>query len=390
LLENFDKDGDWHYVKEERKATYTNLDPGKYIFHVKGANNAGLWNEKAASLEIIITPPLWGTWWFRIGMIGLAGFLTIFLYKLRTRSIKERNLHLENEVKSRTEEVLKHKDQVEKAYSRMNQAVQKITMSMEKMTNLADIVSETSSEFKSTSQRLATGANEHASSISEISSSLRELFTSASTNAGNAQDANEISSQTQTLMTNSIEDMKNLSGVMKRIHHSTNETESVIRTMEEIATMIQMLSVNAAIEAMRAGEMGKGFQAVAKEVQKLAEQSETAVQSTKNLIHNAIEQVEKGTQINQEVVKRFKDFSRLIERITVLIGEISSASVQQKLGIDQINTGVEQLNKVMQMSTDAAHDSVNRSENLFVHVEELRTLVNILNEAVQHLVGEQS
>lgn len=301
--------------------------------------------------------------------------------------MKRRNEQLEAEVKTRTKEVIKQKDDIEQAYNRMSRAVNTINESTQKMTALSDTVADTSTEFSDTSQRLAAASSEHASSISEMSTSLQELFTSASANATNSQDANMISTQLQSIMSKSLEDMNTLSTVIKRIHHATNETETVIHTIEEISTMIQMLSVNAAIEAMRAGEYGKGFQAVAKEFQELAEQSEAAVYNTKSLIHNAIEHVEKGTQLNKDVVKRFKSVGAYVERITLLMTDISTASVQQKLGIDQINTGVDQLNQVMKINTEAANHSVERSEQLSMNAEELRSLVNSLTEAMQHLMS---
>ena len=389
-LDNFDKEDEWHFAGNERKATYTNLDPKEYTFQVKASNNAGLWNQKHTSIRVIIPPPFWQTGWF-IGLMIIAGIaLATGLYQWRTHAILKKNELLEAEVEARTNEVIKRKDEIEQAYNRMNNAVIKIQESIQRMTSLADTVAETSMDFSDTSQRLASSASEQASSISEMSTSLQELFTSASANASNAQDANVITAQTQDLTAKSLEDMNALSSVMKLIHHATNETEVIVRTMEEIATMIQMLSVNASIEAMRAGEYGKGFQAVAKEVQELADQSETAVQNTKALIHNAIEHVEKGTQINQNILKRFKALGKYVERITGLMSDISTSSVQQKLGIDQINTGVDQLNHVMKMSTDAANQTVDRSEQLSSNAEELRTLVTVLTDAIQHLVREKT
>jgi methyl-accepting chemotaxis protein/ligand-binding sensor domain-containing protein len=383
-LENFDGD-EWHEVGTERKATYTNLDPKKYTFQVRAANNAGIWSDHMATLDVTITPPFWEKLPFRIFAFLFLSGLTLFLYKWRTHSIRRKNEQLEAEVSARTDEIIKRKNEVEQAYNRMNEAVGRINESIHKMTRLADTVADTASEINETSQKLAAGASEHASSISEMSSSLQELFASASANAVNSQDTNDITKQAQRVMENSTVGMQNLSAIIKRIHHATNETETVIRTMEEIATMIQMLSINAAIESMRAGEYGKGFQAVAKEVQELAEQSENAVQNTKNLIHNAIEHVEKGTQINRDVMKQFKSLSQYVNRINGLMGEISAVSVQQKLGIDQINTGVDQLNQVMKMSSEAVHHSAERSGQLHMNAEELQSLVNILTDAIRYL-----
>ena len=62
MMEGYDKD--WSYVGGERKATYTNLNAGKYIFRIKACNNDGIWNEAGRSIQIIIRPPWWRTWWF--------------------------------------------------------------------------------------------------------------------------------------------------------------------------------------------------------------------------------------------------------------------------------------------------------------------------------------
>jgi ligand-binding sensor domain-containing protein/methyl-accepting chemotaxis protein len=383
-------DNSWNHIGTQRSVNFTSLSPGRYDFRVKAANPDGLWNDEFASVKINIIPPIWQKTGFRISALLLSMALAFLIYKWRTASIRKRNEELENEVTARTEEVVQRKEEIEQAYNRMNEAIVKINQSVDKMKELADIVAHTSSEFNESSQRLASGASEHASSIAEMSGSLQELFASASANTSNAQDTHVITAQTQQLMNQSLEDLTTLSALMKRIQLSTNETESVIRTMAEIATMVHMLSINAAIEAMRAGEYGKGFQAVATEIQELAEQSETAVHTTKNLIHNAIEHVEKGSQLNKEVVKRFKMVGKSVKKITGLINEISSASVQQKLGIDQVNTGIEQLNQVMTMSTEIANQTVERSEQLAHNADELQMLVQMLTDAIRYLAGKSN
>lgn len=91
-LENFDNE--WHYAGKERKASYTNLSPGKYTFYVKGSNNDGVWNEKGASIIIIITPPFWDTWWFKllISICILTGIITYYQFrrKLELKKLEEK------------------------------------------------------------------------------------------------------------------------------------------------------------------------------------------------------------------------------------------------------------------------------------------------------------
>jgi signal transduction histidine kinase/ligand-binding sensor domain-containing protein len=111
-LEGFDKD--WNYAGHNRTATYTNLDPATYVFKVKGSNNDGVWNEKGASIKIVITPPYWLTWWFRLGIILLVIGTGISFYWFRISIIKKQNLLLEQKVNQQTIELV-HVNKEERA-----------------------------------------------------------------------------------------------------------------------------------------------------------------------------------------------------------------------------------------------------------------------------------
>lgn len=99
-LSGFDKD--WNYVGNQRKAAYTNLDPGEYVFTVRAANNDGVWNDQGLSIKLVITPPYWKTLWFKVFITTLL-FATIFLiYKTRVNRIKKQKIVLEKQVQERT------------------------------------------------------------------------------------------------------------------------------------------------------------------------------------------------------------------------------------------------------------------------------------------------
>lgn len=131
-LEGFDKN--WNYLGDQRKATYTNLNPGTYIFHVKASNNDGVWNEKGTTLKITITPPFWATWWFRTVVVllvlgALYGFfkfrVSILKAKYRWANINAKKEELEKQVRVRTEELVNKSKEAETAMleaERANQA----------------------------------------------------------------------------------------------------------------------------------------------------------------------------------------------------------------------------------------------------------------------------
>jgi len=105
MMECFEKG--WNYVGHKRTATYTNLNPGEYTFRVKGSNSDGVWNNEGASVNLIITPPFWQTWWFRIAMAFLIMGILYLIYALRVNSIKRHRRILQQKVDERTQELQK-------------------------------------------------------------------------------------------------------------------------------------------------------------------------------------------------------------------------------------------------------------------------------------------
>lgn len=144
-LENFEND--WNYVKNKRSATYTNLDPGKYVFRVKASNNDGVWNEEGISLPIIITPPFWTTFWFRAFMVVFLGSTFILIVQYRTRSMRRQRIMLENRVELRTKELTNEieirkntEESLKKTLDELNETQKKLIRT-EKMASLANFIS---------------------------------------------------------------------------------------------------------------------------------------------------------------------------------------------------------------------------------------------------------
>ncbi|MGV7208624.1 diguanylate cyclase [Oxalobacteraceae bacterium A2-2] len=99
-------DRDWVETDaSHRSASYTNLNPGKYVFKVKAANHLGVWNPEAATLHITITPPFWQTWWFRVGMFLLVAGALLGTHRWRVASLSRRQAELEALVAARTAEL---------------------------------------------------------------------------------------------------------------------------------------------------------------------------------------------------------------------------------------------------------------------------------------------
>jgi signal transduction histidine kinase/CheY-like chemotaxis protein/streptogramin lyase len=104
---------EWVDAEDERKATYTNLSPGEYVFRVIASNNDGVWNEKGASIKIIITPPYWKTWWFlTIVTFAIMGSIVSFVF-IRINNAKKLKRNLEEQIRQSTAEITGQKEALE-------------------------------------------------------------------------------------------------------------------------------------------------------------------------------------------------------------------------------------------------------------------------------------
>ncbi|MES1222534.1 MAG: triple tyrosine motif-containing protein, partial [Bacteroidota bacterium] len=145
-LEGFDQD--WNYVGTKRSATYTNLNPGEYVFRVKASNNDGLWNEQGTSIKVIITPPFWQTWWFRMGiaLAILSGAFTF--YKIRINTIQAQKAKLEEQVLERTAEVMQQKEELQLVNTDMREKQEEILQQQEELQATAEQLQTINNELK--------------------------------------------------------------------------------------------------------------------------------------------------------------------------------------------------------------------------------------------------
>ncbi len=135
MLEGFDRG--WVEAGVQRSATYTNVQPGRYRFRVKGSNNDGVWNEDGASLAIVITPPFWMTWWFRALAILIVALGAMAAYRARIRAVEAKKRELEVLVAQRTQQLEQRRDQLD----RINQIVKTINSELS-FTELLDSILE--------------------------------------------------------------------------------------------------------------------------------------------------------------------------------------------------------------------------------------------------------
>ncbi|MDB5051053.1 MAG: methyl-accepting chemotaxis sensory transducer [Fibrobacteres bacterium] len=239
-------------------------------------------------------------------------------------------------------------------------------------------VSSASNQVSQSSQQMAEGASEQASSLEETSASLEEMSSMTRQNTDNAKQANIMATETRGAVEKSRVAMTRMGEAITKIKASSDQTAKIIKTIDEIAFQTNLLALNAAVEAARAGDAGKGFAVVAEEVRNLAQRSAEAAKSTASLIEESQQNANNGVAVSNEVAGILSQIVESVQKLTQIIGEVSSASEEQSKGIGQIGTAVTQMDKLTQSNASNAEESASASEELFAQAKELTEMVSIL------------
>ncbi len=256
----------------------------------------------------------------------------------------------------------------------INTMAESLHAAITQVTGTTDQLSAASEQIAASSQTVSQGTTEQASALGETSSTLEEIASMTRQNADNTQQAKALAQATKVAASAGSISMAQMVESMGKLRAAAEGTAEIIRDINEIAFQTNLLAVNAAVEAARAGDAGRGFAVVAEEVRNLALRSKEAAKKTKELIKLSVKLAEEGGTISHAVSGNLAGIVTSVSKVTDIVGEIAIASQEQARGVDQVNKAIQQMGQAVQQSAANSEETSSSAAELSSQAQDLAAL----------------
>jgi methyl-accepting chemotaxis protein len=243
------------------------------------------------------------------------------------------------------------------AFGRMCQALTEVQRSSESI-RLA------SAEIATGNQDLSARTEQTASNLQGAASAMEQLTGTVRQSVESAAQANQLAASAAAVAARGGTVVSQVVTTMDEINAASKKIADIIGVIDGIAFQTNILALNAAVEAARAGEQGRGFAVVASEVRSLAQRSAHAAKEIKGLIVASVEKVESGSRLVADAGHTMSEIVGSVQRVSDIIGEITSASAEQSHGIVRVNGSVNQLDQMTQQNAALVEQSAAAAESL--------------------------
>jgi methyl-accepting chemotaxis protein len=234
-----------------------------------------------------------------------------------------------------------------------------------------------SDEIASGNLELSSRTEQQAGSLEETASSMEELTSTVKQTSDNARQANQLAGSASEVAAKGGAVVRQVIDTMGAISASSRQIVDIISVIDGIAFQTNILALNAAVEAARAGEQGRGFAVVASEVRNLAQRSASAAKEIKGLIDASVSNVAAGSTLVGQAGTTMDEIVDSIRRVTDIMGEISAATREQTLGIEQINEAISQMDQTTQQNASLVEEAAAASETLQRQAADLADAVRV-------------
>ncbi|KQQ75839.1 chemotaxis protein [Xanthomonas sp. Leaf131] len=253
----------------------------------------------------------------------------------------------------------------------------------------ANAIGSASGEIASGNQDLSQRTEQQAANLEETAASMEELTSTVKQNAEHASQANQLAIGAAAVASQGGDVVAKVVTTMSDIQSSSKKIAEIISVIDGIAFQTNILALNAAVEAARAGEQGRGFAVVASEVRTLAQRSAGAAKEIKHLIDDSVSKVTQGAALVDQAGTTMAEIVASVQRVTNIMGEISSASQEQYSGIEQVNQTVTQMDETTQQNAALVEEATAAARAMEEQAQQLTEAVAVFKVAEQTAVTRQ-
>lgn len=296
--------------------------------------------------------------------IGITLYVSLLIVNSIRKSISEANKVIAQLTKGNftTKIIIHNNDEIGSMLQNMQVMVNKLLEMFTLVSTNSQTLIRASIQMQTESEQVSTTTNESAASLEELSSSMEEMASGIQFNTNNAKQTELISKETS-------KSIEQVGSAARKSLQTIKDISQKVSVISEIAFQTNLLALNAAVEAARAGEQGRGFAVVASEVRRLAEHSKVAANEIIGLTITGVSATEDSEKLIELIIPE-------VQRTSLLIQEISSASEEQNSGANLINTAIQTLNQATQGNANIAQEMAQNSSELLKLAEELNGAVS--------------
>ena len=257
----------------------------------------------------------------------------------------------------------------------VNVSINNLAQAVSTIKDATDSINTAAKEIAAGNNDLSHRTEEQAASLEQTAASMEELTSTVQQNSQNAKQASQLAVNASVIADKGLSVVGQVMATMEEINQSSHKIVDIISVIDGIAFQTNILALNAAVEAARAGDQGRGFAVVAIEVRNLAQRAALAAGEIKKLIADSVEKVENGTMLVTQAGKTMKEIVSSVSGVTVIMSAISSASMEQTSGIEQVNQAINQMDDVTQQNAALVEQAAASAESLEEQAQNLSVTV---------------